>query len=585
MSEPQASRRLRLGLRPKLILLATLVSAVPMALVGWLLIDINKSALRESLREHFFTVIDNVSQDIDGSLVATQNTLDACARVLADQDTPVAARLSLARALVAGDASISVVGIYDRSGAAVDAIREAGSDTELPKSLPAELVETAIRDGRAVGAAVTEGDSVQVPVIVPVRTSPGQTMLAVTYAGLEPVQKRVEEFADRRLGRRQHLVMVVDESGRAVAHTDREISDQLASVTDDPLAADLAGAKVGDAMVFRHVTAGSRPYVSATGSVADLPWAVVVALPEDVAYESFARMRSWVIGVVLGIIFLATLIATVLAHRITSPIRALVGFAGELANRRFDKRVTLNTGDELQVLGDALSNAAVELEDSDRRIREETSIRTDLGRYLPGQLVDRIVDREEKLELGGERREITVLFADVAGFTPLIEQHSAETVVSMLNELFTVLTEIVFRHGGTVDKFVGDCVMAFWGAPNPQEDHAQLALRAAEDMVRFLEVSNVGFSNKYGFEIELAIGVNSGEAVVGNFGSETRMEYTAIGDVVNVAARLEALARPNQIVISKATADAAGDGFDYAPLGTHRLAGKSDDVELFEVQA
>ena len=154
--------------------------------------------------------------------------------------------------------------------------------------------------------------------------------------------------------------------------------------------------------------------------------------------------------------------------------------------------------------------------------------------------------------------------------------------MAILNQLFTILTEIVFRHAGTVDKFIGDCVMAFWGAPEDQPDHAARAVATAEDMLRWLDVGNEAWQAQYGVTIHLAIGIHTGEAVVGNFGSETRMEYTCIGDTVNVAARLEALARPQQILASRATRDAA-DGADYIPLGTHQVPGRVEPLELFEV--
>jgi adenylate cyclase len=189
------------------------------------------------------------------------------------------------------------------------------------------------------------------------------------------------------------------------------------------------------------------------------------------------------------------------------------------------------------------------------------------------------------VSLGGERREITVMFADVVGFTPLAERQRAQDVVTMLNELFTILTEIVFRHGGTVDKFVGDCVMAMWGAPQPQADHAARAVAAAEDMQAWLEAGNESWRERFGFEIELAIGINSGEAVVGNFGSEKRMDYTAIGDTVNVAARLESIARPGQILVTAATRNAVGDRATFVALGARGVIGRSQQLELFEVRS
>jgi class 3 adenylate cyclase len=176
-----------------------------------------------------------------------------------------------------------------------------------------------------------------------------------------------------------------------------------------------------------------------------------------------------------------------------------------------------------------------------------------------------------------------VLFADVVSFTPFAERAEPEKVVEFLNELFTVLTEVVFRHEGTVDKFIGDAIMAFFGAPNAMEDHAARAVACAEDMQRFVEASAPEWRDKYGIEVRLAVGVNTGEAIVGNLGSEARMDYTAIGDVVNVAARLEALARPGQTLVTGETAASAGDAFDFRPIGEHPLRGKQQPVAILEL--
>jgi len=200
------------------------------------------------------------------------------------------------------------------------------------------------------------------------------------------------------------------------------------------------------------------------------------------------------------------------------------------------------------------------------------------------QLVDAIVTGEHSLSLGGKRTMVSVVFADVVGFTPLAEARQAEQIVGLLNELFSMLTEIVFRHGGTVDKFIGDCIMAVWGAPVSQEDHATRALAAAEDMMRFLETANEGWKEKYDVEIRLGIGVNSGEAIVGNIGSDKRMEYTVIGDVVNVAARLEAIAQPNQVLVSEATHALVGDAFGLRKLGDRKLTGRKTETAVYALE-
>jgi class 3 adenylate cyclase len=230
-----------------------------------------------------------------------------------------------------------------------------------------------------------------------------------------------------------------------------------------------------------------------------------------------------------------------------------------------------------------MTQAADDLRIGEERLASERAIRSDLGRYLPAELVDLVVRREQDMALGGAKRELTVMFADVVSFTPLTERLTPEQVVALLNELFTIITEIVFRHGGTIDKFVGDCVMALWGVPTAQPDHAARALAAAEEVLSWLDAGNVAWQRKYGVKVQLAVGINSGDAVVGNIGSERRMEYTAIGDVVNVAARLEAIARPQQILLTAATKARAGSGFRFVELGERTLAGRAEPLLLYEL--
>ncbi|MEZ4445622.1 MAG: adenylate/guanylate cyclase domain-containing protein [Polyangiaceae bacterium] len=146
-----------------------------------------------------------------------------------------------------------------------------------------------------------------------------------------------------------------------------------------------------------------------------------------------------------------------------------------------------------------------------------------------------------------------------------------------------MLTELVFQHEGMVDKFIGDCVMAVWGAPVPREDHARRAVACAEDMMSFLEAGRDQWRERYGVELRLAIGVNSGEAIVGNIGSDKRMEYTVVGDVVNVAARLESLAAPNQVLVAEGAQALVADEFELRRLGNRRLTGREKETVVYEL--
>ena len=573
-----------LSLRLKLTLLAIGISAIPMAVVGFALIDVNETALETSLREHFFTIIDSITEEVDTTASMTEADLNVVGMTLAKAELTEATRIELVRGQVAAQPTLPWVAIYDEEGRIIDKIDPDGKISAAPETLSLDLRDKALADGRVIGSAIVGEELPEVLLVVPMRGERMSWFIA-TRLSLEPAQEAIERFLDRRHYQDHYVIYVADSQQRALAHSNRELAATLSPLTGEAELASIDNEALSNGIVMHEsIGSGEDEAVAAVSSMRSLPWKLVVKIPRSVAYRSFSRMRLSVLLIVLVIIFAATIAAVFFARRITKPISTLVGFASDLAARRFH-RVNLKTRDEISILGDALSDAALELAASDEAIRQETEIRNEMGRFLPSQIVDQIVRREASIDLGGERREITVLFADVANFTPLVEKHSAEEVVIILNELFTILTEIVFRHGGTVDKFIGDCVMAFWGAPNPQKDHAARALAAAEEMIRWLEIGNESWWKRFGVRIQLAIGVNTGEAVVGNFGSESRMEYTAIGDVVNVAARLETRARPQQILISDATRQAAGDDFEFHGLGSHKLAGRSKEVELFEVNA
>jgi class 3 adenylate cyclase len=323
---------------------------------------------------------------------------------------------------------------------------------------------------------------------------------------------------------------------------------------------------------------GGVTMVGAVQTIPDSGWVVASYRPQALAYKALADMRQRGLLVAAGAALLAVLVGFLAGRAVTAPILRVVEQVRLVAARRW-REISLGSarGDEIGELTRSLGEMAVDLEKGEI----EAKLRGDLSRFMSPQLVDAIVKGEHSLSLGGKRAQVSVVFADVVGFTPLAEAREAEQIVALLNELFSMLTEIVFRHGGTVDKFVGDCIMAVWGAPVAQDDHAERALAAAEDMMRFLETANEEWKEKYDVEIRLGIGVNSGEAIVGNIGSSKRMEYTVIGDVVNVAARLEAIAQPNQVLVSESTKELVGDAFALQKLGSRKLTGRATETAVF----
>lgn len=576
------SARRPYGFRRRLAVAAVLLAAVPAGAVGYALIGVNQRALEATHRELLYTAIDHVAHQLDRTVDQAIGSLEAISSTLSDNDVEAGLRTSAAKRLVSASPSVTAVAIYDAAGAFVDAVREVGVVPSLPEQLSTELRPA--RDAApTLGAVERASDGTAVlPVVAAIKLE-STTWYAYAPISLASLDEAVATLAASSFAGVVGAVFVVDRQLRVIADGNPERPPELRR-SSAAIVRDLDATPAGKQfLAFATYDSPAGPMIGAVRSLPSLPFAVVAQVPKARAFASIERMRTIVLGVVLASIALSAAVAWWLARRVSAPVGKLVRYAGDLAARRFDAPLDVRTGDELEVLGTALTDAAHALAASEHQLRRETAIRSDLGRYLPKQLVDRIAAASQPLTLGGQRRTVSVLFADVASFSTLVEQHPPEQVVTILNQLFTMLTEIVFKHGGTVDKFIGDCVMAFWNAPDDQPDHGARAVAASLEMLRWLEVANEAWQVRHGVTIYLAIGVHTGEVVVGNFGSETRMEYTCIGDAVNLAARLEAAARPLQILVSRTTRDAAGDRFDYRQVGLQRLPSRLEPVELFEV--
>ncbi|MDE7176410.1 MAG: adenylate/guanylate cyclase domain-containing protein [Lachnospiraceae bacterium] len=204
--------------------------------------------------------------------------------------------------------------------------------------------------------------------------------------------------------------------------------------------------------------------------------------------------------------------------------------------------------------------------------------------YVAPQVVDKISkDKDFELVIGGENRHIAVLFVDIRGFTTMSESLKPEEVVEILNEYLGLTTQAIFDHGGTLDKFVGDATMAVFNAPFDLDDYIYRAVATAWEMQAGADRIAEQFNKRFGKSVSFGIGVNCGNAVVGNIGCDFRMDYTAIGDTVNTAARLESNARPGQILISKDVYEAVKDRVAVTPIGEIPLKGKSNGVFVYQV--
>jgi adenylate cyclase len=217
--------------------------------------------------------------------------------------------------------------------------------------------------------------------------------------------------------------------------------------------------------------------------------------------------------------------------------------------------------------------------------RQKLYIRRMFGQYMSGAVIDHLLEHPEKLQLGGERRRVTLFFSDLAGFTTISERLSPETVVGLLNDYLSSMTEIILAEAGTVDKFEGDAIMAFWGAPLDQPDQARRACRAALRQQAALIELNRQFSGLELPPLSMRIGLHTGDAIVGNLGSEKRFDYTVIGDTVNLASRLEGVNKfyGSHVMASEVTVAACNGGVEFRELDLVAVKGKEQAVRVFEV--
>ncbi|WP_284640906.1 CHASE2 domain-containing protein [Paenibacillus silviterrae] len=215
--------------------------------------------------------------------------------------------------------------------------------------------------------------------------------------------------------------------------------------------------------------------------------------------------------------------------------------------------------------------------------KQKNYITKQFGRYISPDLVKEIATSEQEIQLGGISKELTVLFLDVRGFTPLSERLKPEEVVDFLNMMFNLITERALENHGTIDKFIGDAAMILYNAPLDVPDHPYYAVKTAYEIQKGMEKVRADVQEKYGVTISVGIGINTGDVVVGNIGSYLRVDYTAIGDNVNTAARIESNTQPNQVLVSEATYELTKEYFEYNFAGEKLMKGKSVPLKLFEV--
>ena len=291
--------------------------------------------------------------------------------------------------------------------------------------------------------------------------------------------------------------------------------------------------------------------------------------------QELIKYAIWGLGFAL---LLAIIIAFFLSKKVSKSLLYLTGVVKEIGEGNLSAKSHLNTNDEFGQLSDGINAMTQGLQERDR-------LKMSFARYVSTHILNKILLSEAPLNLEGERRKVTLLFSDIRQFTLLAETLAPEEVVTLLNDYFEQMIEIIFTHSGTLDKFIGDGIMAEFGAPlddKNQEEHAiSTAIQMQKDLLKLCEK----WEKENRPQLRIGIGIHTGEAVVGNIGSEKRIEYTAIGDTVNVASRLEQATKILNvpILLSETTYLGARDKFPFKDMGSIALPGRKEQIRVYTI--
>lgn len=326
----------------------------------------------------------------------------------------------------------------------------------------------------------------------------------------------------------------------------------------------------------------SGTWITAFAPVRDARGRVFAVLDVDYQVDVYLARLTGVRRMILGASLLGGLVALglglVLARRVTDPVSALTRGVARVAAGDLSQPLPVRSADEVGQLTRAF-NAMLE------GLRQRDFIRDTFGRYVSPEVARTVLESPEGLRLGGEKRDVTILMSDLRGYTRLAEAGDPTVVVQVLNGYLGRMTDIVIEHGGTIDEFIGDAILAIFGAPLPHADHAERAAACAIAMQLAMEGVNRDHAARGLPRLEMGIGLNTGEAVVGNIGSEKRAKYSVVGNTINLAARVQACTVGGQVLLSAATYARIREIAEVCPPLPVEVKGIREPLLLYELRA
>ena len=384
------------------------------------------------------------------------------------------------------------------------------------------------------------------------------------------------EILDSAFKSQLYTSFFIDSDRSVVVHTNKQETLASRNLKDHPAVLFLQGQPARTAFTVYKAAEGKDENFGAYSKLDIGNTAVVVEISKDKALESVNRLRTTA-ALIAGIIILAALLLVYFfAKTISEPIRELKLAADKIKSGDYNTRLKPRSGDEVGALTQSFNDMAVGLE-------EREKLKGALGKFVNPEIAEKAMKGE--LKLGGERRVATIFFSDIRSFTAISEKLEPEEVVEFLNAYMTIMVKVIGNHNGIVDKFIGDAIMAVWGVPESKGNDALNAVNATIEMRAALLEFNKGRGSEKKPIIKIGCGLNTGPVLAGQIGSDDRLDYTVIGDAVNLASRVETLNKPfgTDILISEDTYNIVKGEFDCEAMQKIKVKGKSEPQQIYAV--
>jgi class 3 adenylate cyclase len=558
---------------------STLVALVGVALMSASVVGVwGYEAAKRMLDQELIVELENVGTIVEGEVGRDINYMQG---ELASVGTsmmplghvPTSEVLVRLRTLQAADPYFLQVAFLDRDGRVLATTSDAGPREEANRVAVAFSLE-----GKPFVSEPYLSDAYKRQVVyvgIPMREAAG-TVVGIVAAWYD-LQSDLSEIADTAKFNQSGYAVIVDGEGQIIAHHDRSrLNEDISSYP----AVQRARQDQSGALTALNAKGESRLFgyrrMSNPSTLARQPWVLLTEINADEQMASLLRLRRE-LALSIGLVMLAVLIvAHQVSRSIQQPLQQLGAFTHRIGAGDLTERLSLSGRDVAGRLAAALNEMAAGLQERDH-------VKEVFGRYIATQASDQILSG--KMNLGGESRYVTVLFSDIRNFTGMAEQMTPAQVVSFLNDYFSEMVDAVFEHDGMLDKFLGDGLMAVFGVFGETSDHPRQAVRAALRMKALLAKINGERSMTGKPPIAIGIGIHSAEAIVGNIGSRKRLEFTVVGDGVNVSSRVQALNKEfgTTILISEVTYEALQGEFECHPMPATALRGRTGDLKLYEV--